>query len=247
MAAWIDVKPNEAKRELTDLRAKLGTLRTTDSADFVSWELQVRSALARALGEHHHVTEKFTKVHWTGPSLGDLADDIRWFQRGVINARGILDAAISEVGLLGDQLPVADESGIDAELWEHIAPEINAGAWGKVASNALIFTEDRVRRWADRPHEESSEQLAVNVFGDQGDYKLGKTASEKRGWQLFAQGIAKALRNVDTHRIQDRDDIRRYALGVVGACSLLLTQMRHEHTNRFIDTSPADSAPAEND
>jgi hypothetical protein len=50
-----------------------------------------------------------------------------------------------------------------------------------------------------------------------------------QGWQLFAQGIAQALRNVDAHRIQDRQDHKRYALGLVGACSLLLTQMRYEH------------------
>ena len=61
------------------------------------------------------------------------------------------------------------------------------------------------------------------------------------GWRFFAQGIAQALRNVDTHRIQERPDLKRYALGVVGACSLLLTQMRFEHGNRFRDTSPAAS------
>jgi hypothetical protein len=46
---------------------------------------------------------------------------------------------------------------------------------------------------------------------------MGLTDSEKTGWQLFAQGIAQALRNVDNHRIQNRPDHKRYALGVVGA------------------------------
>jgi hypothetical protein len=70
----------------------------------------------------------------------------------------------------------------------------------------------------------------------------GLAEGEKQGWQLFAQGIAQALRNAETQRIQDRPDHKRYALGVVGACSLLLTQMRYEHGNRFHDTSPAASA-----
>ena len=37
----------------------------------------------------------------------------------------------------------------------------------------------------------------------------------------------------DTHRIQRRNDDKRYALGVLGAGSLLLTQLRYEHGNRF--------------
>jgi hypothetical protein len=145
------------------------------------------------------------------------------------------------VCMLENEVSVTDESGIDAELWEHVAPEIRSEEWAKAARGALILTEDRIRKWAGPPHEESTEQLAVNIFGERGDFKMGKTASEEKGWQLFAQGIAKAHRNVDTHRIQDRPDLKRYALGVLGACSLLLTQMRYEHGKGFRDTSPADS------
>jgi hypothetical protein len=42
-----------------------------------------------------------------------------------------------------------------------------------------------------------------------------------------------AVRNVATHRIDLRDDAKRYAMGVLGAGSLLLTQLRYEHGNRF--------------
>jgi hypothetical protein len=156
-------------------------------------------------------------------------------------AQGTLDAAIAELELLADDVPVADESGIDPELWEHIAPEIQAEAWGKVASQAVIFTEDRIRKWAGRPANEVGKDLAVAIFGKVGPFQMGRTEGEIQGWQLFAQGIAQALRNVDAHRIQDRPDHKRYALGLVGACSLLLTQMRYEHGNRFRDTAPAAS------
>jgi hypothetical protein len=239
------VKPEDAKRELTDLREKLKTLGAPESGEFVAWELRVKSALARSLGEQHHITEEFGKVYWTGPSLGDSASDARWFRRGLVNAGGILDAAIYEVEMLEDEVSVADESGIDAELWEHVAPEIRGEAWVKVARGALIFTEDRIRKWAGRPTHEVSQKLAVNIFGDGGNYRMGLTDSEKQGWQFIAQGIAQALRNVDTHRIQNRSDHKRYALGVVGACSLLLTQMRYEHGNRFQDTSPAASTDSD--
>jgi len=136
-------------------------------------------------------------------------------------------------------VPVVDESGVDAELWEHIAPEVQAEAWGKVASQAVIFAEDRIRKWAGRTVGEVGKDLAVATFGKSGQFQMGQTEGETQGWQLFVQGIAQALRNVDAHRIQDRPDHKRYALGLVGACSLLLTQMRYEHGNRFRDTSPA--------
>jgi hypothetical protein len=66
-----------------------------------------------------------------------------------------------------------------------------------------------------------------------GEFPLGQTQGEREGWHQFARGFAAALRNVDTHRIQDRDDLKRYALGVLGAASLLLTQLRHKHENRL--------------
>lgn len=218
---------------------------THDSGEFVAWELRVKSALARSLGELHHITEEFGKIYWTGPSLGDPAGDARWFQRGLVTAGGIIDAAIYEVGMRDDEVPVADESGIDGELWEHVAPEIRSEAWGKAARGAVVFTEDRIRRWAGRPTHEVSDKLALAVFGTNGSYRLGLTDSEKQGWQFIAQGIAQALRNVETHRIQNRPDHKRYALGVVGACSLLLTQLRFQHSNSFHDTSPATSTEAD--
>jgi hypothetical protein len=76
------------------------------------------------------------------------------------------------------------------------------------------------------------------VFGDRGGYRLGLTDGEKQGWHRLAMGASMALRNADTHRIASRDDHKRYAMGVLGAGSLLLTQLRHEHGNRFQDTSP---------
>lgn len=201
--------------------------------------------MTRVLGEKHHITERFIKIQWT-PSIftiGDTQAFIDVFRATVPGAQGILDAAIAEIELLAGELPVADESGIDAELWEHIAPEVQAEAWGKVASQAVIFTEDRIRKWAGRPVGEVGKDLAIAIFGTAGQFQMGRTPGETQGWQLFAQGIAQAMRNVDAHRLQERPDHKRYALGLVGACSLLLTQMRHEHGNRFRDTSPTTADP----
>ena len=42
-------------------------------------------------------------------------------------------------------------------------------------------------------------------------------------------GFAQAIGNVDRHRIQSRSDAKKYAIGVLGLGSLLLTQLRYEH------------------
>ncbi len=54
-----------------------------------------------------------------------------------------------------------------------VAPEIAAEAWGKVASQAVIFTEDRVRKWAGRPVGEVGKDLAVAVFKPDGVFRHG--------------------------------------------------------------------------
>ena len=213
---------------------------STSSAEFNSWNPRVRSVLTRALGESHHITLRFTAIRWT-PMVGESSEG--FFRRAMTVAQGVIDAAITEMDLLADEVPAADESGVDAELWEHIAPEVAAEAWGKVASQAVIFTEDRIRKWAGRPVSEVGKDLAVAIFGRNGQFQMGRTESENQGWQLYAQGIAQALRNVSAHRLQERPDHKRYAMGLVGACSLLLTQMRYEHGNRFRDESPAGAEP----
>lgn len=237
----------EVISRLKALSAEAATLPpSTSSAEFNSWKPRTRSTLTRALGEKHHITQRFIKTKWT-PSMytiGDTEIFTQTFRATVPEVQGILAAAIAEVELLAEEGPVADEAGIDHELWEHVAPEVLSQAWGKAAREAVIFTEDRNRRWAGRPVTEVGKDLAVAIFGTNGEYRMGLADGEKQGWQFLAQGIAQALRNADTHRIQNRVDHRRYAMGVIGACSLLLTQMRYEHGNRFHDPSPI-PAPAE--
>jgi hypothetical protein len=234
------MKPGEAIERLDELSDELRLLHPSwKSTEFRSWKLRARSLLRRLLGADHHITKEFEDLDWVALAFGGESSDRAAFSLSSDMALGIFDAAAAETQLLADDVPIADEAGIDPELWEHVMPEVQSEAWVKVARGALIFTEDRLRKWANRPASEVGGDLAVAIFGRNGDYRLGIVEGEKDGWQLFAQGIAKALRNVDTHRIQERSDLKRYALGVVGSCSLLLTQMRYMHGNRFVDTSPA--------
>jgi hypothetical protein len=127
-----------------------------------------------------------------------------------------------------------DESGVDAALWQHIERYVIDGNWGDVALHAERFTEDRVRQWAKLPTDLFGGALMTKAFGDGGTFHLGMVDGERQGWHRLAMGISMALRNVDAHRIQDdRPDLKQYAVGVVGACSLLITQLRYQYSEQI--------------
>ncbi|MGP6175356.1 TIGR02391 family protein [Corynebacterium sp. A21] len=65
------------------------------------------------------------------------------------------------------------------------------------------------------------------------------------GWRSLAMGFTQALSNVDRHRLQRRDDARRYAIGVLGLGSLLLTQLRYEHSELIEDLRTGALTPEE--
>lgn len=241
VCAWHhDQVPNSDPRNvLESLKDEVRSLpASTSSAEYTSWNSRTRSALTRYFGESHHITQTFINMRWTpgAYTLGDTTAFPNAFRHAVPRAAGLLDAAIAELDAL-DDLPTLEEGEVDSELWEHISADVAAEQWGKVSSQTAIFTEDRIRRWTGQRPELVGEALMSAVFGDNGDYRLGLTAGEKQGWHRLAMGISMALRNADAHRIQQRPDHKLYALGVVGASSLLLTQLRYEHGNRFQDTS----------
>lgn len=242
------MNPEKAIDLLAQLRDESGRLPvSTSSPEFHSWHSRAESVLAKALGASHHITEAFRKVTW-GPFAYGGDDSVlpAAFRSGLAEAQGLLDAAVFELRQLRETVGPLDEGGFDPELWEHVGSHLEDEEWGKVASQAAIFTEDRIRRWAGRPADEVGERLMTAVFGERGDYRLGTNESEKQGWHRLAMGLSMAVRNVDLHRIQRRPDLRRYAMGVLGSSSLLLTQLRFEHGNRFHDVSrmaPADAEP----
>jgi hypothetical protein len=122
-----------------------------------------------------------------------------------------------------------DRSFVDDELWAQVAHLVRGREWAQVASQTAIFVENRVRELANRPLDEIGDRLMKTVFDPDGDvFPLGETGGERQGWHRFAMGFTLALRKVDTHRIQNRSDLKRYAFGVLGSGSLLLTQLRHQ-------------------
>jgi hypothetical protein len=204
---------------------------------WTAWKAKVRGVIAAALGKDDHLVERFDKVRyslgmWTDRTPASAFTQAR--HSGIRNACGIIDAALYQLRLQVEDDEPVDLRSFDPELWEHVKQLVENQDWGKVASQTAIFVEDRIRTWAGEPTTKQGDGLIgkglmAHVFGDASDWRLGSRAGEREGWRGLGMGFAQALGNVDRHRIQSRDDAQRYAIGVLGLGSLLLTQLRHEH------------------
>ena len=134
-----------------------------------------------------------------------------------------------------------DERAFDPDLWDHVKGVVGDEDWAKVAALVAIFVEDRVRTWAGHPKDTRTGEDLVGkglysaVFANDSEYRLGRRSGEWEGWRMLGMGFAQAVANVDRHRLQNRADARRYALGVLGLGSLLLTQLRYEHGDHLHD------------
>lgn len=213
-----------------------------DDAAFVEWRTSCELVLSRALGPEHMLTCAFRSISYTIPRSNpalpnqnavDRAKAI-YFDRGVSEATGLLKAAIFELRILAEPATVASDATVDPELWAHVEGLVNGEEWPKVATNVAVFVEDRLREWAGLDNSKFGKDLMTAVFKPGGGiFPLGIGANEQDGWHLYALGLAAAVSNADRHRVQKRDDLKRYAMGVLGAASLLLTQLRYQHGNSF--------------
>ncbi len=239
------VSNDRIRKTLQELKSEIHWLALSSSAleepRFISWRSRTQSVLEKVLGAEHAITRNFASLRWAPATY---RPERAWierneaFQPAAKRAEGYLDAALAELDWISD-VGVLDAAGVDPELWQFVAADIEGENWGKAATQTTLFLEDRIRRWTAQPADLVGEKLSAKVFGPGSEYRLGLTDGEKDGWQLFAMGVFKALRNAAVHRIDDRPDHRRYVLGVLGACSLLLTQLRHEHSSRLHNVSSA--------
>jgi hypothetical protein len=129
--------------------------------------------------------------------------------------------------------PEIDSDNYDDELWQEVRHSVEEKKWEQVASAAAIFVEDKIRRWAGTPTDNGrtlvGQELMSKVFGEGQILALGDQPPETMGWRNLGLGFAAATSNVDRHHRQTRSDIRKYALGVLGLASLLLTQIRYTY------------------
>lgn len=200
----------------------------------ITWTHSVRALLARHFGEKDGLVQNFEGINYV-PSVYASVTRREAQRSGLKRACGIISSALYQLHLDQEESdePV-DSHSYDPELWAHVRRLVEDKDWKKVASQTAIFVEDRVRRWAGDPKGRNGEtqvgkNLMHSVFDPESELACGLTKGETEGWMYLGMGFAQALSNADRHRINERDDARRYAIGVLGLGSLLLTQLRYEH------------------
>lgn len=202
-----------------------------------AWKAKSEALLVRSLGNNSSTLKAFREVSysigiWTG-SPGEAAQDAAYFRDAVATGAGLIDAAVFELELSTDDTST-DDTIYDLGLWQHVRHSVEEERWSSVSSGAVIYVEDKIRRWAGGPVDKDGKKLTgsalfLKALAHGGPLALGEQPNETDGWRNLGNGLVAALGNVDRHNIQDRDDGKRYAMGVVGLCSLLLTQIRYQH------------------
>jgi hypothetical protein len=207
-----------------------------------AWKAKVTAVLERSLGKESSTVQQFSELRyhvgiWTG-SPGEAERDAQYFRKRVEDATALIEAAIYELELsLG--APAVEGGSYDTGLWDHVKHSVEEERWEQVASAAVIYLEDKVRRWAGTPTDKQGRKLVgqslfAKALSSDGPLALGGQANETEGWRSLGTGLVAALGNVDRHGIQERPDAKQYALGVLGLASLLLSQIRFQHPDIVI-------------
>jgi Protein of unknown function (Hypoth_ymh) len=231
------------RTELDELQAELEQWSTPRPPGLDLWRHKLSALIGEILDPNHALATRLAYIRWdsgasstrrrldrSGPPGWNFSDE-EAFRRAKQGAGEIIEALRWELSRLAPATSPFADATIDPELWEHVRGLVEARDWEKIAREAAVFVEDKLRSWASVP---PSVTGSVNVFksaiGPSG-FVLPKAgpASEQQGWQQLAVGFALALRNPSGHQVKNRRDAERYALGVLGMASLLLTEVRHEY------------------
>lgn len=242
------IRPAKAIEALRALKEEGGTPQVMAGGQaLTAWKNKVRGVIESSLGANNSLLKELDNVRYTLSAWSPSTPDYEWDrarQRGIKNTVGLVDAAVFQLELATEGDDVIDDSSFDPELWAHVANLVADQDWSKVAAQAAIYVEDRLKRWAGIPRDKNGDPLYgralySNVLGAKSSFILGGRSGESDGWLMLGMGFAQALGNVDRHNIQDRPDVRRYAIGVLGVASLLLTQLRYEHPELIRDAESA--------
>lgn len=202
------------------------------SGKWQAWKVQAIISIEEILGELHPLLNEVGMLwNYESESLPTPLENRYWRQ-----AEGILNAAIASYMFMNIKIQDSTIANtLDPDLLTRVDHVFRVEDWTAVASLAATYVEDRFRIWAGLDHGSFGVNLMTKVLHPEtGIFPLGTVAGEREGWHQLGRGFVSACSNVDRHRIQIRHDLRRYAIGVLGTASLLLTQMRYQHGNRFI-------------
>ncbi|AMW18802.1 TIGR02391 family protein [Mycobacteroides chelonae] len=222
------MRPDDAIARLRQLVNEAQTTNQRGNAFWVAaWVVRVREVVLRSLGPRHDLVTKLGgRLH--GEAVGK-----------VNAASALVDSAIYCLEIVKDEPQPVDPASFDDELWDHVSGLVSTGDWGKIPSAAATFTEHKVRIWSGSGADSFGKGLYGYALADAGPLRLGATKAEWEGWRSLAIGFAQAVSNVDRHRIQERADLRQYAIGALGTASLLLVQTRREHPDTIVATESA--------
>lgn len=203
------------------------------AGDREAWEIEAATVLADAFGQYHSLNESMNEL--TGLKTPGGQDRLYYQGRYWRQAQGMIDSAISSFIFM--HTPFRD-SGVaavlDADLISRVDHVFQMEDWTAVASLAATFVEDRFRVWSGLDHTSFGVNLMTKVLHPEtGIFPLGFSPAESEGWHQIGRVFMSSCSNVDRHRIQSRDDLRGYAVGVLGTASLLLTQMRYQYAGSF--------------
>jgi hypothetical protein len=221
-----------AVKAIEELLADEGSGR---EVSFVTWRTKSLMVLSDAFGPDSVQAQEFaatcraTGRHDAGPLF--LRRD------AISRGKAVLKVALDTLSTRAVTAEPIDRASIDPELWTHVERLVADEDWAKIPAAVAIFVEDRIRTWAGEPTGKDGAALTARplygkALADGGPLMLGSQSSEHEGWRALGTGMALAIGNVDRHRRQQRNDLRRYAIGVLGLGSLLLTQIRHQHPTR---------------
>lgn len=246
------MRPDKAVAALQEL---LESKDLGNEALFLEWRSNVSSVLRAAFGSNAVQVQEFgrvTVVKHEGyvTARGRRHDEELWRQDAATRGRALVKSAIYTLASLADESPL-DHSSVDPDLWAHVQGLIADGDWAKVPAEVTIFVEDKLRTWAGDPRHSSTNSVLIGkglyaaALNKEGQLRLGRQASETEGWLALGTGLAQAIGNVDRHRIQQRSDLRRYAMGVLGLGSLILTQIRYEHPAQVLEAEAETATEAD--
>ena len=205
--------------------------RYTSPGERKAWEVRANTALTEIVGESHPLLDDLDEL-CDRPVTASQYENYQYWQV----AEGVMNAAVASYHFMNTKIQDSTiASTLDPDLIARVDHVFRVEDWTAVASLAATFVEDRFRVWAGLDQSSFGVNLMTKVLHpDTGVFPLGTVTGEQEGWHQLGRGFVGACSNVDRHRIQSRDDLRRYAVGVLGTASLLLTQMRHQHGNRFV-------------
>lgn len=208
-----------------------------------AWDGKVRVVLVAVFGEQDHIVSVHDAIKYKPGCfmVGDHEAFRRARKGGVDKCCSNIEASLYRLRLKGDsetRVPAATD--YDPDLWADVSALVEREEWDKVPAQVAISFEDRIRTMAGNPTEKSGSALVGlslmgYAFGDDGPLRLGAQSNETQGWRNLAIGFTQAVSNVARHNKVERDDVRQYAIGVLGLASLILTQVRYEHHDLLAD------------